>query len=673
MKYLAWLGGVLLTLVATVYIVVFTPVGNSLIKPLLEDKINEQTNLDSKLNLFSLGVSNFEIVLELNRDNIVKAKGYYSLFSKSFDIFYEVNLKNLQSLKELVGTPLNGSLYTDGKVKGDMSFMEVDGKSNVGDGDTTYHVELTELNPTSIIASMKNAKLASLLYLGAQNPYASADIDLDINFKNIKPHVMDGDIVLKSTNGTINPKYMKSDFNVTIPKTSFAMNMDAKLKGDDIDYNYILSSNLFNINSSGKVAPKPLKMDIEYLLDVEDLEVLKPITQADVRGSFKLRGTAKGTKESLVVEGRSDLASSDTVFKAVLRDFKPASLNAKVDNLDIAKLLYMVKQPHYSDGYFSMNADIKDARADKLDGKVVTSINRGILDSAYLTKTYEFKSLMPKTAYNSTTVSLLNGSVVDTKVDFNSDIVNLDIQNAKFNIKDSSLKSDYTVDIKNLDKLFFVTDQHMRGGLRANGDISKAKDLDLTFHTKVAEGKIDAKLHNDDFSADLNSVKTRKILYMLTYPELVDALLNAKINYNLAQSRGTFRGQVANTVFTKNQVFDLIKQYVKFDMYKEFFKGDVNADINKEKIVASVDLVSQNASIKTNSTKLNTKTEQIDTDLILRVKEDEISATIKGDMNSPNVSVDLEKFMKSQAGKKVKEKINKAIGDKAGDLFKKLF
>ena len=218
-----------------------------------------------------------------------------------------------------------------------------------------------------------------------------------------------------------------------------------------------------------------------------------------------------------------------TIFEAILKDFAPASIKAKVANLNIAKFLYMLKEPHYADGVLFMDADIKDARSDKLDGKITTSIKKGVLDSKFLTKKYEFKSTMPSTTFNSTTISTLNGNSVDTKVDFNSNIANIDIKSAKYNIEDSSLKSDYVINIADLGKLFFLTDQHMRGALVANGELSKAKDLDLTFHTKVAGGKIDAKLHNDDFHADLSNIQTTQLLHMLMYRELFSSTLRVSL------------------------------------------------------------------------------------------------------------------------------------------------
>lgn len=669
MKYLALVGAILAVLAVTIFVVAFTPLGNSLLKPIVEGKIKEETKLESKLETFLFTMSDFEVVLELNKENIIKAKGKYSLFSQAFELSYEVALKNLESLEPFTTTVLKGAFYTDGSAKGDLAFFEIDGKSDVGESDTSYHIELTDLNPTSVVAQMKDAKLASLLYLGAQNPYATADIDLDINFKNITPHLMDGDIVLSTKNGNINPEFMKSDFNVTISDTPFSINLDAKLKGDDIDYNYDFASNLFKISSAGRVVPEPFYADLKYSLDIKELEVLKPITSADVRGAFRVNGTLKGTKESLVAIGSSDVALSDTIFETVLKDFAPVSIKAKVANLNIAKFLYMLKEPHYTDGVLFMDADIKDARSDKLDGKITTSIKNGVLDSKYLTKKYEFKSTMPVTTFNATAISTLNGNSVDTKVDFNSNIANIDIKSAKYNIEDSSLSSDYTAQIADLGKLFFLTDQHMRGALVANGELSKAKDLDLTFHTKVAGGKIDAKLHNDDFHADLSNIQTTQLLHMLMYRELFSSTLKAKLDYNMAKDKGVFSGHVIDAIFAENQIFDLIKQYVKFDMYRENFNGDIGAKIDKDDLLISLDLRSKEASIITKDTKLNTKTKQIDSDITIQAKKDGISANLNGDVDSPRVRVDLEKFLKSEAGRKVIEKVN----EKVDKLFKKLF
>lgn len=657
MKFFAWIGGIIATLVLTLYIVAFTPLGNGLIKPMVEAKIQEATKTQSKLETFLLTMSDFEVVLALSEENRITLKGKYELLKRSLDAKYLLDLKNLQTLEHFVGQPLRGAFFSDGEVKGDRALMRIDGKSTIAQSQTSYSVTLADLNPTSIIASIKGAKLASLLQMMAKNPYASADVDMDVNFKSIKTGALDGAVALKTKEGRLDPKYMLSDFNVTIPKTSFSMNLDATLQEDDIDFKGELLSNLFKITSVGSVTPQMLKTDATYALSVQDLEVLKPLTGADVRGALNLHGSVKGDKERLVVQGVSDLASSKSVFEATLKELQPSTFRAKVVNLDVAKLLFMLKQPHYTDGLFSMEADVKEINSQNLSGQVVTSLTKGSLDAAYLTKAYAFASPMPKTTYEAKTTTLLAGSLADTKIDLNSNLANLDVKSAKYNLQEKSLKSDYKLYIPDLGAIAFLTEQRMRGELGAHGVVESAKDLDATMFADVAGGTVEAKLHNDDLHANISALKTTKLLFMLYRPELFDASLDAKLEYNLTQSKGRLDGKLANGVFAKNQTFDNIKQFTKIDMYRENFNGDVGAKIAKEKMVVSLDLRSKEAAIKTTDAKLDTKTNQLDADVKIVSKNDSIDAKLSGDIDAPKVSVDLEKFLKSETGKKAVEKL----------------
>ena len=148
---------------------------------------------------------------------------------------------------------------------------------------------------------------------------------------------------------------------------------------------------------------------------------------------------------------------------------------------------------------------------------------------------------------------------------------------------------------------------------------------------------------------------------MFTYPEMIDAMLNARLDYNLAQSKGVLAAKVAKAKFEKNQTFDAIKEFAKFDMYKEFFNGDVNAKIDQENVLASLDLRSIDAAIKVKEAKLNTKTDQINSDITLYAKKDAISATLNGDITAPKVTINLEEFMKTEAGKEVTDRLFKKL------------
>ena len=665
MKIVSWFLGLVVIIMAGIYFMLFTAAGNAILVPVLEGKIQEQTKLDSKLQVFSLSMSEFEILLELNKDNTVLAKGSYSLFNQSFDAEYDVKLNKLQTLEPLTKKPLKGPLFTDGTAIGDMAFMKVDGKSDIAISTTVYHIELTNLDPTSIIAKIQNADLVALLELAGEKAYAQGKIDVDVNFKNIKVHELDGNILLATKEGKLNNTLMSKEFDLDIPATKFSMNLDAKLKGDDVNYVYSLNSNLAKITSAGNIVPEPLKVDVTYSLDIKELAVLKPIIKEDVRGPFTLDGTAKGTQKNMIVEGVSDIASSDTQFSTILKDNKPVSLNASIENLKIEKLLYMLKQPHYGDGILSLNIDMDDLRKGNLKGHVISNIKNGLLDSKYLTKEQGFKTMMPKTTFNVITNTTLNGDMTETKLNLKSTLMTLDIENAKYNLGNKSIESDFKTTIVDLDNLFFITERHLKGAITLNGEIKKDKDLELKVHSKVADGTLDAKMFNDDLHVDLKSIQTLKALEMLIYPEVFASSLNGVLDYNTKKQKGKFNGSLVDGKFTPNAMLSLVKQYGKVDLYKESFKGDVSADVNKEKLLASLSLASNSSSIKTKEAKLDSKEKTIDATIEITANKHPISVSLKGNTSSPAVSVD--------AGDILKNEVQKAVGEKLNGLLKGFF
>ena len=673
MKYIYWILGIVVGVLVLLYVTLFTALGNGMLKPVIEAKIQEQTKLDSSLERFSLGVSSLHIVLELNKNNTITVDGSYSLFSQSFDLTYKVALGDLASLKPLTKIKLNDAFFTNGVVRGDSKLLKIKGVSDVAKSNTHYDVVLKDFNPSSIIANVNDLDLVALLHLLNQKKYAKAKVNIDVNFKNIMPHQLDGDIFLTTNKGVLNSKVMKKDFNLSIPTTLFAMKLKAKLKGDDIDYAYLLDSNLAKIESAGNVQPEPLKLDLRYGVNVKELAVLKPITKADVRGPLHLKGSVKGTQAKLVIQGKSDIAASKTTFTALLTNFAPKSVQANIQDLHVQKLLYMLKQPHYTDALVDIKANITDADANNLQGSVTTVVKKGLLDAKLLSKMYKFKTMMPTVRYGMQTFTTLHKNLIDTKVDFTSNLANLNVQQARFNTNDASLKSDYKVKIHNLDRLYFVTERHLKGAFVANGEVKKAKDLDFTMHSDIAGGKVDAKLHNDDFHADINKLRTLDILDMLIYPKVFDADIDAKLDYNLAAAKGDFKGFLSNGKFTRNQVLDLTKQYAHIDLYKQAFKGDVSAKINKEHILASLDLKSNTSSIKTTNTKLNSKTKRIDSVIDINANGNPLVVKLSGNVNAPKVSVDASKIVKKEAEKAVKKELQKHLGKDINKLLKGFF
>ena len=623
MKLLSWILGIFATLFISLFIIGFTPFGNSLLQPIIEEKIKEQTKLDSKLKIFSLSMSDFKIILELNTNNIIILKGNYSLFTQAFDIVYEVKLDELKSLKPLSGVALRRSFFTSGSIKGDVAYIEVNGISDVASSDTSYHVELNNFNSTSIIAKINGADLSTLLDIAAQSSYASGDINLDLNFKNITPHELDGYILLETNDGKVNTKLMKKDFNITLPQTAFSMNLDAKLKGDNIDYIYTLNSNLAKLSSSGIVTPEPLKTDIKYGVDIKELAVLKPITNASFQGVFKTSGTIKGSKSNMLVNGKSNIGASKTTYKIDLKEFEPQSVIANIKGAKVHKLLYMLGQPNLVSANLDVDVKLTSLNPKNLAGYIDINIKKGLINSKVMKKNY--KVHIPKTTFKSKTHVQLNGKKVDYKIDFNSNLVKLNsIGHIVPEIMAMDLK--YGVDIKELAVLKPITGADIRGKFKIDGKLKgDKKKLTVDGYSNFASSSTSFIAILKDFEPSsikvkIKDLKLSKISYMIKQPHYTNGVFS--INADITDARSSkLKGLITTNI--KKGLLDskyITKVYkFKTKMPRTTFKMNTYTTLNGDIIDTKIDFDSTLANFYIKRATMNLKDASLLSDFMVKV------------------------------------------------------
>jgi len=590
----------------------------------------------------------------------VNSNGTYQIEPMSADLSYQVDFKELALLKPITNAPLRGPFETHGLVKGDKTSMLIKGTSSVGEGESVYNVTLKEFAPEQVLLTMKHAKLDKLLYLSGKPPYASGYLDIDTKLDNLDPENLHGNVKVLLSKGRFNRRVMKNDFNITLPKTDFIFRADAKLKGSNIPYSMSFNSNLAKIRSKGEFIPKTVGMDLDYHIDIARLELLKPITDIEMKGPLALKGTVKGDEEKLVVNGYTDLAKSKTDFSMMLEKFKPKSISAQMKHLKLAALFNMLSQPHYADGNVNLQVDIPDARVGYLDGTVTTTLSKGLLDGKTISKEMEMENV-PNAPFNVKTHTTLNKNIIDTKTVVDSSLMVLSSKHAKINLENNLVTADYKLKIPELGKLYFVTKQKMQGDMTLFGNLKKDEHLKFTAHSDTLGGYLDAKLLDDDLHAVFKDIQTLEALDMLLYPQIFDSSLNGTLDYNTASQKGVFDANLSNGRFTRNVAMDLYKQYGKRDLYKENFNGTVLSRIDKSKLDTDLFLKSRKSSISSEHMKIDSKTNHIDAKLHIVANKHPLDIYVKGNMDDPDVQVDAQQIIEKEAGKQ----LNK--------LFKKLF
>ena len=675
MKILGWIVAPIIVLGALVYGVVFTPFGNDASITFLEKQIQRYTKLTMHLKTYRLTPSTIDIEVQITPKNFVHIVGSYNILEQSVNLQYDLKLDDLEALEPLVGVAMQDTLATNGTLKGTLQKVHIDGVSDLAKSDTQYHVVLENNEVRSLIATMKHTDLFALLHMFKQKHYADATLDMDLNFKDLHAGMLDGDVHVTSTDGVFNSKVLRKDFGIKVPKTTFQMDMDAKLDKKDTTYTLTFDSNLAHIASSGVVATAPLRVDAKYRCNIQELALLQPLTHADIRGAVKLHGTLKGTQKDMKVVLQSDLASSKTTLHAQLKDMQPKDIRLRVQSLDIAKLLYMVKQPAYAKGVLDMDAHITDLRKGLLAGDIDTKVRHGVLNSRYFTKLYKFASPMPKTTFRLDARTKLHKNQANTQLKLNSSLADIQLKDAQYKLDTQTFFTHYSVDVQRLNDLYFLTQRRIKGGIKGSGTLQKGDDLDITFTSHIAQGMMKAQMHNTAIHADITKMQTFDLLDMLYYPTVLRAGIDAKITYDTALQKGRVDGVISHGKFTPNSLLDATKKYAHIDLYKQRFKGEVTANIHKEHILAALDLRSNTSSIKTTNAKIDTKHATIESVVDIVANKHPLRVTLQGAIKKPKVQIDAHELIEQEAAKALKKQLQKHHIDPkdVGKLLKGLF
>ena len=661
--------GFLFLVAVGIYSLLFTSVGNSILSPFIESKINESLNIKATLKKFSLSPSTIDIVLKLDKDSFIEAKGKYSLFSKSFDIDYDIKVINLALLKPIIEAKIRGPFATTGRAYGDLNVINIQGKTDVARSKSKYNVVLNEFKPTTLIAKIDNLHIQDILYMLYQPKFLAGTVQIDSNLNSLDPKNLKGTINLVMNNGVINREIFKKEFNVNLPKTTIKLEADANLNKTKIDYSTKILSNLAKITSNGLVDTKNLNFDLNYILNIKELALFQPIIDTKLQGPFNTKGIVKGDKNLLKIKGDSDIAASLTKYELFLKDLKPDSLILDIKKAKLQKLLYLASLPIYADADIDLRAKLDNLDIDNLLGDILFEIKNGKTFPKVLYE--EFNLTDAKIGFEAISKTIFKNSVAKTNLSIDSSVAKADIKEAIFDIKNSTFALDFTLYVPDLDKLYFVTKKHLKGDIRIVGDVKKDKDLLVVAHSNILGGRIDFRLLNDELTKKIRGINVIELTNMLIYPKIFDSTMDADLSYNLASKKGKFIANLFDGRILPNKMTFLLNQMAKFDITKEIYKKiTIDGKIDNKMIISNLDMQSRLTHISSKDAILDLDKNRVDAKLKIDIKKKPVYVKIRGDINKPKVSIDAKSIIKEKAKKEIIKKVPGKYKEQLNEVLK---
>ena len=430
-----------------------------------------------------------------------------------------------------------------------------------------------------------------------------------------------------------------------------------------------------HIATKGTMNLMAQSVDATYDVNIKELANLQKLIGQKLNGPFKTNGTVKGDQKSMLIDGVSDVAGSATDYHLTLRNFHPEDLTAKVVHLHIDKLLHMVNQPVYAKGLVDIDAKIPSLDIDALKGNVVTHITKGLVHPSPVKKDFNL-SIPSDLTFKGDINTRLAGTKAISDVDFVTSIASLKSKTLTYDIKEGSLTTDYNLHVPNLDSLYFVTNQHMKGKITVTGDVKVAKSgLEATAHSDTLDGAFDAVFKNNKAHVKIKNIQTVALTDMLLYPHIFDSRANMNLDYDTVTQLGTLHAELLNGQILPNKMSFLLRQMANFDITREVYeRTTLDTKIEKKKLHSDLYMKSKLTEITSKDGLVDLEKQYIDTTINVKIRKMCLPVVRKGKLTDPDIKIDSKGVMKAKAKEEIEKRLPEDIKKSpAGDVLKKLF
>lgn len=662
-------------ILSIIYVLAFTKYGNGIISSYLENRVNAgQEKVKLKINNFRLTFSKLDFNAVINDDSYMNITGDLALFKKSVDLVYDIKINDLSTLKNLTNQEFKGSFFTNGILKGDSKEAIVHGFSNIASSETKYYINLIDFKANSIQLDLKNAKIEELLNLLNKPIYTKGLLTINANVRNIDVHNLDGLLTASITKGLLDNEVINKEFEQKISSSvNFKADINASLLGDKVDIKSELVSSLFDLFiEKTSIDLKNKGVDSDYKIDVKNLNRLEGIIGKKLNGEFSTNGRIKFQDSVVFVDGKSNIIDSDTFYKFEINNNTAQNISFKVENTKVEKLLNMLNEPIHATGDLSIKGDIKNSEIAKLDGNIESKINNGKIINEVVNAVFN-QELKDVITFNLESNSSLVPNQILSQIDFDTNIAKMKIQNAIYDLSDSTFNSDYLIDIASLEKIKDLTKVKLRGEAKILGKIYKSEsDLFVDGKSNILGGDFNFNLQNSELKAKLINASIKDLSYMLIQPEFFNSKADFTLDYDLLSKKGNLTGSLLNGHFLPNEFSKIINQLAKFDLTKEIYESvQINSNIEDKQLISNLIMKSKNTQIDIKDSFLDFEKNTIDAKLDTQIKSSNFSIKLQGEMNKPKISLDIKDLLKQEIDKKleknkdkINDKIDKVLGDK---------
>lgn len=652
------------------YTLIFTQMGNNLLKPLVESKLNEHSPIPLKLKVFSLRPSKLTISATHNDSLDIKMGADFSLWNQSFKGNLLATGKNPSSEVK--------TFHLKSNFKGNIYNFVLNISSDIASSQTHIQARIKSFEIEELQAKITALKLNELLMVLEKTPYTSGNVNIEASLKGNLETGINGNLKAEIQKGKIDPELAKKHLHIDIPKSNFSLQLKADFDNKLIKNNLKFISNFGNINTSGQFKIPNFEIDNKFDISLSDIAPLGIVVGQNIRGGLNSKGTLKGNKDNIHIQGFSDIANSDTKYSFNLDNFIPQKIRFNVRKISIEKLLWMLHQPQYIKGEANFMGNMANLRSLSVSGRAKANTNPNIIKK-------HFSINIPDEYFTIQTGAMVTNGVGNFDFNVESALGYFRLQNGDININDKYADGNYQLLIRDLSKLKGVAGRQMNGKIEANGNIKYDKIFSMDFQSTSLGGKIDGRVNPKELYVNFNGVGIKKMLDTLEIPAILNGTAQGDLNYDLISQKGKISASIKDAKIIHTQIGDVFKKYAGIDVNAQVFDGaNFFSDIDKGKLNGKLSMQSDDIEIDSEYLKVDMVQNTIHSKFKFSSHQNYIYLLLDGNIHAPKTQVDASALIKNQTLKDIQNNADKRIekfipADKQekakkllGEVFKKL-
>ncbi len=652
MKYLLISLSLLLSVVLVALFMLFTQSGNNLLKPYIQDALQDRLKQDVIVETFTLKRDFIDLALEIDHNSKLTINGSFDILAQSADTQYSIDAKNLQ-------TPyanIDGRLHVKGKIKGNIDEFQVNGTGMALNSKIVFLTTIKEKKLQGIKLKANNIKIQKILTFLKKPIYSRGiiDVDIDVQPKEDNHYLGEADIIIHYA--TLDPSLLQRDFGVKIAQAiTYRGTIKSKIKGTKVVSKVDIFSNIAKIET--KKSQYDTKTEIfksDFIIHIPKLAAL----EQNLQGDITVKGNIKKTKKDLSFD-----LLSNTLGGSITATGLNNTLKVDASKIALPSLAMMLKQPRYSDGELNLSLDMQDLKAK--EGRMTLHVKSGTLH------TKELLDKQKDIIYDLSIISDIaqNSATIDSH--FTSDELELYIVNANYDLSQSIAKGPYTLHVADLNRLKFLTNRALKGELQVDGNFIFDKQLYADGVSSFLDANSHFTLQESTLHVRSDKISVQKVTDMLYYPNIFDSSASLKADYNLTSKIGTINLNALHGKLIKNNLTDIIYLASQSDLTKEIYKDIIfRGLIDKKSINFSLLMNSSKSYFKIPNGNLNLKTNKIQSKFDIKIAHRDFKGTIQGDLENPKVKLSDSEYLKQKINKAIEKNIPKEWQNTAKELLK---